>query len=71
MKKKRRIEITWFSRRTTIGVNGREDDDSGKRPHYQRDTSQQLVTKLPSSEEPGLNQQPSGAPQRNGGQYGR
>jgi hypothetical protein len=63
MKKKRRIEITSFSRRTTIGVNPQEDVNDAKQPDYRRDiSSQQVPSEQPSAKEPELNKQPSGVP---------
>lgn len=53
MKKTRRIEITSFRRRTTIGVNRQEDGNDVERPHNHLDISlHQVPGKQPSSESP-------------------
>jgi hypothetical protein len=62
MKKTRRIEITSFRRRTTIGVNRQEDGNDAERPHYYLDiSSHQVPTEQPSAEGSDLNTQPPDA----------
>jgi hypothetical protein len=77
MKKTRRIEITSFRRRTTIGVNRQEDGNDVERPHNHLDiSSHQVPTRQPSSESPeGIGMREMTGDDslddlRNGGRYG-